>query len=469
MASNSRSDEPTSHPTNPSREEAKGRSDLLGRRITRRALIKGSLAALAGAGGARIIAGDRPASAAPAISKPVSIRYWTFLDPKDPGPRSVAQTQMLDLFKKKQPNINVVVEIAPWQTVDRQLLQAAAAGRGPDVVRIFSQNLAMHIPTKTILPLDDFFRYWTKEQREDFIFPWEDTVWNGQKMAFYGDHRVRMLWYRADLLRAKNLKPPRTLEEVAQVAKAVMTDQIVGFGIGLSRGNNATTLMEWFMPALWGMGSRLLNPDETAFFNGEAGVRLFQWLQDMVYKYKVMPAGATAWTGDNLTDMFRGGVVAMTPQGTHRVAAGRAGKGIGKNLQTVPIPTDKADKPAAAYVAGQCYCISKDVKEKEAAWLLIEHLLSPEAEIINARVAGEMPTRKSTYKDPWFQTEEAADLREWRTYINEHGRSIRLPEKFLALSDFIAIAAQEVVGTQVSPKKALDEAAKKWHAEIGRD
>jgi len=412
--------------------------------------------------------GIGPASAAPAISKPVSIRYWTFLDPKDPGPRSAAQTQMLDLFKKKQPNINVVVEIAPWQTVDRQLLQAAAAGKGPDVVRIFSQTLAMHIPAKTILPLDDFFKHWTKEQREDFIFPWEDTVWNGQKMAFYGDHRVRTLWYRADLLGTKNLKPPRTLDEVAQVAKAVTTDKIVGFGLGLSRAYNANTLMEWLIPSLWGLGSQLLNPDETASFNDEAGVRLFQWLEDLVHKHKGMPAGATAWTGDNVTDMVKGGVVAMTPQGTHRVGAARTGKGIGKNLKTAPLVSDKPEKPAPAYVGGQCYTISKDVKEKEAAWLLIEHMISPEAEIINAKVAGEMPTRRSTYKDPWFGSEDAADLREWKAYINDYGRSIRLPDKFLALSDFIGIAAQEVVGNQVSPKKALDEAAKKWHAEIGR-
>jgi hypothetical protein len=75
---------------------------------------------------------------------------------------------MTEAFKKKQPNINVLMEIAPWQTVDQQLLQAAGAGRGPDVVRIYSPNLPIHVAAGSIIPLDGFFDYWTKEQREDF-------------------------------------------------------------------------------------------------------------------------------------------------------------------------------------------------------------------------------------------------------------------------------------------------------------
>ena len=47
----------------------------------------------------------------------------------------------------------------------------------------------------------------------------------------------------------------------------------------------------------------------------------------------------------------------------------------------------------------------------EAAWKLIEFLQSPEAEAIDARVGGELPTRKSTLKDPFFQTPEVRHLR----------------------------------------------------------
>lgn len=121
----------------------------------------------------------------------------------------MAQTQMIDLFKKKEPKVDVVVQIVPYGTFDQQLLQATAAGRGPDVARVWIQNLGMHVESKGLQPLDEFFKHWTKEQKEDFIFrsSWQDAVFDGLKMAFYVEHRVRVLWYRADLLGAKNVKP----------------------------------------------------------------------------------------------------------------------------------------------------------------------------------------------------------------------------------------------------------------------
>jgi ABC-type glycerol-3-phosphate transport system substrate-binding protein len=374
---------------------------------------------------------------------------------------------MIEAFKKKHPNIDVIIEIAPWQTVDQQLLQATAAGKGPDVVRIYSPNLPIQVGGKSIIPLDSFFEYWTKEQREDFLFPQNDTVFDGKKMAFYGDIRTYLLWYRADMLDAKNVKLPHSLDELAEVARELTTDKVVGYAVGLSRASNATSLMEWFIPSLWGLGGELTKPDGTAAFSGEAGVRLLQWLQDLVYKYKVMPVGATIWTADTVFDMTKAGTVAMSSQGTHRVGAARAAKGIGNNLKTAPHPSGKASKPNPAMAAGQTFTMSKDAKDREAAWLFIEHMITPEMGVINAKVAGEMSTRKSSEKDPWFQSEQAADIRQWMAYVKEAGRAVK-QDKILALSDFIATAAQEVVGMRVAPQKALDDAAKKWNQEIGR-
>jgi ABC-type glycerol-3-phosphate transport system substrate-binding protein len=194
-------------------------------------------------------------------------------------------------------------------------------------------------------------------------------------------------------------------------------------------------------------------------------VRLMQWLQDIVYKYKAMPVGATTWTADTTLDMVKAGTLAINVEGTHRVAAVRAVKGVGNNLKAVRQVTEKANTPAPAFASGFTFTISKDARSREAAWLFVEHMISPDVQAINARVAGEMPTRRTSENDPWFKTNESADLREWMGYVKESGRAVKL-SKYLALSDYIATAAQEVVSSREAPQKALNDAAKKWNEEI---
>src|SRR5574337_1092080 len=116
-------------------------------KITRRALLKQgvtSAVVLAGLGGLP--------GTAPWASKKVTLRYWTFLDPKDPGPRSVAQTQIIDAFHKKYPEIEVKPEVMAWQQIDPQLVQAVGAGKGPDVTRISAESVASNTQAGTILP-----------------------------------------------------------------------------------------------------------------------------------------------------------------------------------------------------------------------------------------------------------------------------------------------------------------------------
>jgi multiple sugar transport system substrate-binding protein len=451
------------------RNQSEVASQILGRPFTRRKLITSSLVALAGAGAGSALSMARPAAAAPAVVKPSSVRYWTFLDPKDPGPRSVAQTQIIDAFHKKYPNIEVTIELAPWQTADGQVIQAAQAGRGPDVVKLYSMRLTQHIPAQTILPLNDYVVSWSQKVRDDFLYDWNATVWNGKKMSFFGEHRVIVFWYREDWLKEAGLKdPPRTWEAVAEAAKATTRgDRRWGYIQALSRSHNAANLMEMFIPAILGYGGEFLGEKDRALFNGPAGVKVFEWLADMVYKHKAMPAGAVALNPDTMLDGIKAGTYGMSANGSHRVVSAQAGKGVGRNLLTAPMPSPDPGRPSPAVVAGQTLCMGKFCTDRDAAWKFIEHMISPEMELINAKVGGEMPSRKSTYDDPWFRSPDAELMRSWKEYILKRNLGVKYPEKFVTLSDFLAEAVQQVITSRRPAKAALDEAAKKWHAEIG--
>jgi len=110
--------------------------------------------------------------------------------------------------------------------------------------------------------------------------------------------------------------------------------------------------------------------------------------------------------------------------------------------------------------------MSKDVKEREAAWLFIDHMLSPEMQLINAKVAEEVPSRKSVGADPWFRTEEASYISAYLKVAAESGRVFPYPAEFASLCDNLAIAIQQVILNNAPIEKMLKEAQDKYNAEV---
>jgi ABC-type glycerol-3-phosphate transport system substrate-binding protein len=94
--------------------------------------------------------------------------------------------------------------------------------------------------------------------------------------------------------------------------------------------------------------------------------------------------------------------------------------------------------------------------------------LSPESQLLDAKIAGTLPVRKSVYADPWFKTKDAESLVQWKTYIEQYGRTMRYPEKFSVLQEWLAEAAQQIVVKGDPIKKTLDDVAARWNAEIGK-
>jgi multiple sugar transport system substrate-binding protein len=105
-------------------------------------------------------------------------------------------------------------------------------------------------------------------------------------------------------------------------------------------------------------------------------------------------------------------------------------------------------------------------RNKQAAWKYIEFMTSPEAQV-NIAKGGEGATRKSTYNDPWFRSEEAADLIWVKEAIQQQGRALKTPEKWTVLQGYLVEAIQKIVLQNVPVKEALDEAAGRYNALVG--
>ncbi len=410
-------------------------------------------------------------AASPTPAPKTSIRYWTWLDSADQkNARAVAQKQILDAFRQTNPNIELAEEVVPWQEIHKQLLQATAANKAPDVCRILDAYLVQLSEAGALLPLDEFVSGWSAERRADYVYDWSDTVVGSKKIAFRQAVRPNgMLYYRTDLLGEAGFKSaPRTLKELTEAAKATTKGNIVGFQLPLGKGGSPTAT---FQIMYWCFGTDVVDRQTgKALLDSEAGIKIHQWLQDMVHVHKAMPSGVASMLTEPVNQVFMSGAQAMILNHTSKWAQWKELDALKGRIDVAPPPNyaDDASKPAPADMASGWTLVMARGAKKEAAWKLMEHLQSNEAELIDAKVGGELPTRKSTLKDPFFQTPDAAKMKEWMAYMaaNLH-QSTRTSIKKLEVLDEIWIeAAQQIVVNKADVKSTLADAVKRFNSQL---
>ncbi len=432
---------------------------MKGKWMNRRAFLKRSVVSAIALGAVSGV------PSTPWASKKVTLRYWTFLDPRDPGPRSVAQTQIIDAFHKKHPEIEVKPEVMAWQQIDPQLVQAVGAGKGPDVTRVAGESIAANTKAGTIIPLNPWTDKWTRAQQADFHGDWDASLIQGSKMTLPIAPSITVFCYRKDLFEKAGLKVPITWEELTPSAKALTKDPVWGTVVGLSQKNQGSNIWQTLFPQVWSYGGDVLQ-GKKAVLEHAAWVATFRYWRDMVLVHKAAPPGMINATTDTILDGFRAGVYATMFLHNVKLAQVKTSKVIPPNSLGVTFMPGKGGKPAPNALSGWQVAMSKDVKEKEAAWLFIEHMTSPEMQLINTKVAGEIPARKSIRFDPWFKTEEASYVNTYLRIAAESGKAFNFPPELHSLCDKLAIAIQQVIVNNAPIEKMLKEVQDRYNAEV---
>ena len=391
-----------------------------------------------------------------------TLKFWSFLTVDSPDPRSAALKSVIEGFNKSQSEYEVQIQSINYGRIDNQVIQATAAGEGPDIINVYSDLLPTHIAAKTIVPLDAYVSKMSAAEQNDFVMPLKQFQDGGKQMAIPWETRVWLLWYRKDLLANAKLQPPKTLDELGQVAGKLTTPQVMGFSMGASTGNLGAGAYETFIPLLWAAGGDIIDAQGKATFNSEAGVKVLSYLHDLVTKYNGMRSTVVSMTADDMVSSFKAGTAAMVVGGSYRVAATRAGQP--ENLVTAPIPGWTTDKPTPARVAGQTLAIGANSKNKDGAWKFIQYYLSATSQLAFAK-AGVMPVRASVYKDAFFQSPQGEETQRWATYAKDYGRLTRTPTDFAKLSESLARAIQEVLLKNADPKQALNAAAADYNVQ----
>lgn len=409
-----------------------------------------------------------PAGALAAQDDVTTITFLTFVNPEDTAPRSVAQKQLLEAFEAANPDIKVDVQVIGWTEIAPRIIRSVAAGNPPDVTRVASDSLALQFGADTLMDLEPMIKQtWNLDEYiDDSVLDYTLDMDNGVKKAVWIDNRAVMLYYNKDHLAEIGLEePPKTWEELGEVAQQLTEKGHIGMAIGLNYNGSGNGLVEWLKPAIWSAGGDLLDENGKAAFNSEAGVRAMQMLYDYVKKYNCITEEILSTDVDGIFQAFTAGRVSMLCFANHRFTTAQATLGADK-VGIMPLPSFDGAEPSPAHVTGWMLAIPKGCAHPEEAWRFVDFMTNTQANVLNAKVGGELATKNSAFEDPWFTEDPVGqEMNQWRQYILSYGRMPQFPEDYLVLHEIICNAAQRIVFEDAPIQETLDEAAAEYNAD----
>ena len=381
-----------------------------------------------------------------------TIELWSFLERGPANARTQSIDKILTGFEKANPGVRVNVVVIDWQEISPMLLRGARSGQVPDVAMIFSAVLPIPVAAGAVMPLEDRIGEWSAERKEDtVIFPQAQSDEHIYALPY--EMRVTGIMYRKDLLEKAGIEPPKTLEELAAVAKQLKPEGGVGVGLGFSPAKPDAG-MDWFVPTLVGMGGAPLTEDGKANFDTPEMRKLVGWVKDLVDS-GVLPLDV-ALLGDNDVQTFaEAGKTVFLPKMTHRLGTIRTNSGLGEAYQMMDAPTFDPAKPAPAYVQGWNLVIPKGAKHPDEAWKLIDYWTSAEVQLEQSKDAGYLPVLRSVAGDEAFKD---AGYMQWALeYAAREPLQFDWPDNYFTLYSTLATMVSDVI----SGRMDFDAAAAK--------
>jgi multiple sugar transport system substrate-binding protein len=364
-------------------------------------------------------------------------------------------------FEKKYPNIDLkVVGINYLNVYERQLVDLKSKKGNLDLLTHTPSFFSIYVANGYLEPLQPLVD--NKKLTDDAVLAFDDLLPSLVKEAnTYEDQLFGLPFiefpvtfiYRKDLLKKAGIEVPKTLDEMMAASKKLNSPpDIYGNTVQGAVGGAGANTWNWY-PFLFSYGGDILDESGKPVINSPEAVAALQYYVDL---YKCCsPKESVNWDNSAPYEPILGGKLAMlvTDADTYpQVSKGKYPIGIAK------MPAGPAgSKPLAG---SWSYSISKYSKNKEAAWLFMQYLVSKEAMPAYEK-AGGIPPRTSTLTEsdnPLFQT-VAASL--------EDAKGLPKVPNYLELEDAISRAIADALLDKKSPQEALDGAQSELEGLVG--
>jgi multiple sugar transport system substrate-binding protein len=373
-----------------------------------------------------------------------TVRFWAM------GREGEVVTALLPEFERTHPDVRVVVQQLPWTAAHEKLLTAFAGDSTPDIAQLGNTWLPEFVALGALAPLDASIAQSSVDPNDYFAGIWDTNVVDARVygVPWYVD--TRLLFYRRDILEAAGIhKAPASWPEWTQALAAVKAHAAPDHYAILLPLNEVEPLL-----ALALQQDDPLLRDDGRYGNFEsAGFRRALAFYVEMFRRGFAPP-FTASQMSNVWNEFGRGTFAFYISGPWNI--GEFERRLPPSLQgawaTAPLPGPSG--PGASIAGGSSLVVFRASRAKDAAWQLLEYLSRPDVELRFRDMTGDLPPRRSAWRDPAL----AADVhaRAFRDQLERVKPAPKVPE-WERIADEMAIAAERAARGQWTVDEAVRE------------
>ena len=300
--------------------------------------------------------GESPAAGISGEEEKTVITYWNgFTGPDGP----VLQELIKEYNETNTANVEVVVDIMPWDVLFQRLATVLPVQEGPDIIAFATENIGTYVRPGALAAVDDIF---ASGQIDSALIPPalnENLKFNGSYYGVPMNMATLLLYYNKDIFALAGLdpeSPPTTwnaLEEYALRITQIPDQDLYGFGLAVKE-----TIPMWPI-MLWGNGGDYIE-DGRSVFNSDANVETITHWANLIKENQIAPAVLTGAEIDKLFESQRLGMYFCGPWAT----GGFANAGV--NFGIAPVPAGPARSVTLG--TGVAMVMTASSREQEAVY-----------------------------------------------------------------------------------------------------
>ncbi len=370
------------------------------------------------------------------------------------GAEGLVIRQQLARFADRHPGVRVELRITPDAADHRH--------------QLYVQWLNARVPQPDVLQLDII---WTAEfaaagwirpltlapdEMADF-FPAaiDANRWEGQLYALPWFVDTGLLYWRTDLFD----HAPTSLDELRRSASAAVRDGRTPFGL-VWQGARYEGLVTVFLEHLTAFGGEILDRHGTVTVDRPEAVRALTFMRDAVHADGSVPISALTWQEEQVRFAFQSGQAAFMRNWPYAWAPLQddAESRVSGRVGVAPFPATEGGRPAAA-LGGAQLALNRYSHHPELALTLMEFLTAPEQMLERARVAAQLPARRSLYDTPDLAHVLNLPLDQVRLALDA-AVSRPVTPIYSELSELLQVRLHRALTRQQEPEDALRDAAR---------
>ncbi|OGZ37009.1 MAG: hypothetical protein A3I88_00100 [Candidatus Portnoybacteria bacterium RIFCSPLOWO2_12_FULL_39_9] len=314
--------------------------------------------------------------------KTVGLEFWGVFDDSD------VYSPLIESFNKQYPNIKIRYTKKNYLDYEKDLLEAMAAGRGPDLLMLHNTWLPKYqdkisAVAEDLITLKEFKETFVDVAAADFV---KDS--DIYALPLYVD--TLALYYNKDILNTAGIpEAPKTWEEFLEtVEKTTLKDErgnVSRAGAAIGTARNINRSIDILSVLMLQSGVSMINQNRTAAAFGERvslegeeffpGERALQFYTDFANPLKSVYTWNTRMHYS--IDAFYEGQAAMMFNYSHHFSTIRA-KSPYLNFAAAPLPQIKTSAIDVNYANYWGLAVSKNSKNAKQAWQFISWLSQKE-------------------------------------------------------------------------------------------